>query len=150
MTDANPIGAWVSLPSETKPQPPPRSSPTKLHRVSGNFTAYSKYFENNRKKLLDLSVTTSRLRRRFTNWSPDVDGAAAGYRFSDPALPSFDIPEAVPNSPGDVLLTTSNSVVTKTGATTETYCNGDSAEYSGEDGYWYNEARKHPIEGPSP
>ncbi|CAM9948309.1 unnamed protein product [Ectocarpus sp. 6 AP-2014] len=75
----------------------------------------------------------------FTNWSPDVDGAAAGYRFSDPALPSFDIPEAVPNSPGDVLLTTSNSVVTRTGATTETYCNGDSAEYSGEDGYWYNE-----------
>lgn len=63
----------------------------------------------------------------------------AGYRFADPALPSFDLPEAVPNSPGDVVLTTSNSVVTKTGAATETLCNGDSAEYYGEDGNWYGE-----------
>lgn len=62
-----------------------------------------------------------------------------GYRFSDPALPSFDIPEAIPNSPGDILLTNNNDVVTKTGAATETYCNGDSAEYYGEDGFWYNQ-----------
>eukprot|EP00903_Cladosiphon_okamuranus_P017428 g16052.t1 len=75
----------------------------------------------------------------FTNWSPEIDGAQAGYRFADPALPSFDLPEAVPNSPGDVVLTTGNSVVTKTGAATETYCNGDSAEYYGEDGMWYSE-----------
>lgn len=63
----------------------------------------------------------------------------AGYRFANPALPSFDLPEAGSNSPGDIVLTTSNSVVTKTGAATETFCNGDSAEYYGEDGYWYNE-----------
>ena len=63
----------------------------------------------------------------------------AGYRFTDPALPSFDLPPAVPNSPGDVVLTTNNGVVTKTGASTETYCNGDSAEYYGEDGVWYNQ-----------
>lgn len=66
----------------------------------------------------------------------------AGFRFSDPALPTFDLPEAVPNSPGDVLLTTGNEVVTKTGATTETFCNGDSVEYYGEDGYWYNEVTR--------
>eukprot|EP00752_Nemacystus_decipiens_P017637 g15808.t1 len=80
----------------------------------------------------------------FTNWSPDVDGAMAGYRFADPALPSFDLPEAVPNSPGDVVVTTDNAVVTKTGAATETYCNGDSLEYYGEDGNWYNSVRPSP------
>ncbi|CAN0093763.1 unnamed protein product, partial [Pylaiella littoralis] len=75
----------------------------------------------------------------FTNWSPDIVGSEAGYRFSDPAVPSFDLPEAAPNSPGDVLLTAGNGVVTRTGATTETSCNGDSAEYYGEDGFWYNQ-----------
>ena len=59
-------------------------------------------------------------------------------------MPSFDLPEAVPNSPGDVVLTIDNSVVTKTGAATETYCNGDSAEYYGEDGNWYNAVRPFP------
>lgn len=89
----------------------------------------------NTREAQNLDRRPSPLCHRFTNWSPEVDGATGGYRFADPALPSFDLPEA---SGTDVLLTTTNSVVTKTGAVTETFCNGDSAEYYGEDGNWYN------------
>ena len=92
-----------------------------------------------------ISCTPKLACSRFTNWSPEIDGAMAGYRFSDPALPSFELPPAVPNSPGDVVLTTNNGVVTRTGASTETYCNGDSAEYYGEDGVWYNEVSLQEI-----
>lgn len=74
---------------------------------------------------------------RFTNWSPAFNGATAGYRFSDPAVPSFNIPEAAPNSPGEVLLTSGNEILTKIGEPTETLCNGDEAEYHGEDNIWY-------------
>ncbi|CAN0412459.1 unnamed protein product, partial [Discosporangium mesarthrocarpum] len=75
---------------------------------------------------------------RFTNWSPQMLGNSTGYRFQYPALPSIDMPEAQPNSPGDVLLLDGNNIVEKTEEVTETSCNGDQAEYLGEDGYWRN------------
>lgn len=78
---------------------------------------------------------------RFTNWSPDIDGSMAGYRFSDPAVPTFDLPEAVPNSPGEVILTSGSAIVQKTGEATETNCNGDAAQYYGEDGEWYSQVK---------
>lgn len=65
----------------------------------------------------------------------------AGYRFSDPAVPTFDVPEAAPNSPGEVLLTSDNAIVQKTGEATETNCNGDNAQYYGEDGEWYSKVK---------
>lgn len=58
----------------------------------------------------------------------------AGYRFSDPAVPTFDVPE----TGGDVLLTSDTAIVQKTGEATETNCNGDQAQYYGEDEQWYS------------
>lgn len=79
---------------------------------------------------------------RFTNWSPDISGSMAGFRFSSPAVPTFDVPEAAPNSPGEVILTSNNAIVQKTGEAPETHCNGDQAQYYGEDGYWYSKVRE--------
>lgn len=75
----------------------------------------------------------------FTNWSPDVDGDDAGYRFDNPAVPAVTIPTAWPNSIGDMVIVEDNPIVTKAGDATETNCNGDQAEYYGEDGYWHRE-----------
>ncbi|CAM9761712.1 unnamed protein product [Discosporangium mesarthrocarpum] len=73
----------------------------------------------------------------FSNWSPRITGEEEDYRFQDPAFPSIEeLPAAVPNSPGDFVLFPDNKIVNKTGEEPITACNGDQAEYLGEDGLW--------------
>ncbi|CAM9637597.1 unnamed protein product, partial [Choristocarpus tenellus] len=74
---------------------------------------------------------------RFENWSPNFTSEERDYRFEDPAVPSVTMPAAQPDSPGDVQVRIDNDIVEKTGEETETYCNGDQAQYLGEDGYWW-------------
>ncbi|CAM9694435.1 unnamed protein product [Choristocarpus tenellus] len=72
----------------------------------------------------------------FSNWSPRLVGDEVGFRFEYPELPSVkELPQAQPFSPGD-LLVIEDRIVNKTGGEPPTVCNGDQAEYLGEDGYW--------------
>ncbi|CAM9591361.1 unnamed protein product [Pylaiella littoralis] len=76
----------------------------------------------------------------FTNSSPEPDAellSSALYRFEEPAVPGVVLPAAVPYSPGDTWLNEGNPIVNINGTTTYQGCNGEIAEYQGEDGEWY-------------
>jgi len=60
------------------------------------------------------------------------------YRFKNPGLPSFTLPLAQPNSPGDITLNTNNPIVLADGHSINEGqgCNGDDFEYWHESGVW--------------
>lgn len=57
--------------------------------------------------------------------SPLPDVSTALYRFEDPAVPAFLLPEAQPISPGDIQLNVDNPITDLDGSETDTGCNGD-------------------------
>eukprot|EP00904_Undaria_pinnatifida_P013748 jgi/Undpi1/9503/HiC_scaffold_27.g11959.m1 len=73
----------------------------------------------------------------FTNTSPIPDVTIALYRFDDPAIPGVVLPPSGNSSPGDIQLNHNNSIVQLDGSDVQVGCNGDVADYLGEDGEWY-------------
>ncbi|CAN0261324.1 unnamed protein product [Ectocarpus sp. 12 AP-2014] len=73
----------------------------------------------------------------FMNYSPTFDVNMALFRFEDPAVPGIEMPLAQPLSPGDTQLNEGNPIVELDGSEVSWGCNGDMAEYQGEDGEWY-------------
>ncbi|CAM9231177.1 unnamed protein product [Hapterophycus canaliculatus] len=75
----------------------------------------------------------------FSTYSSALDFNMALYRFSaDPALPGIEMPLAQPFSPGDIQLNEGNPIAELDGSSVDWGCNGDEAEYLGEDGEWYH------------
>ncbi|CAM9360309.1 unnamed protein product, partial [Scytosiphon promiscuus] len=73
-----------------------------------------------------------------STYSSAVDFNMALYRFQDPAFPGIEMPLAQPFSPGDTQLNEGNPIVEIDGSPVDWGCNGDKAEYLGEDGEWYH------------
>lgn len=61
--------------------------------------------------------------------SPDPDMDMVKYRFASPAIPGFELPAAVPWSPGDIRLNDGNPIVEPDGTRIVGFaCNGDQVE----------------------
>jgi len=73
-------------------------------------------------------------------WKPPPVQHNCCFKFTHPQLPSFHLPAAQPQSPGDVVLSDNNTIIFSNGQSIPQgqVCNGNNAEYLGDDGQFHS------------
>jgi len=89
------------------------------------FNAYGETVECNQKQAQISSIQNSLSACQSQLQNCDT----CCFKFKTIQLPSFELPPAQPNSPGDVVLSGNNTIILSNGAPLTEVCNGNNAQY---------------------